>query len=321
MFVCLWFPVTIHGAIHTYFNKQTNGTYHQFYHFEKKSNNITFSDTIEILDNTNIQTYLQILSMSGQPLENTQIRIKTENSTLNQWNEGKLIGQLLTDTEGNTYFWSEAQQTLRLEITKTGYELKILKIETGTINSTKLSPIIIKLQPTNLPFNYNHKLIFPSQFTNRSLNILGTLYAPDTTNITYYTTYYTTPTTVPTNTLGSYPINLTSGLHFNEEGTDNIDLTITIDGTPKTLTINYLDTEDLLTPTNLTSNIAIPLYYILLLLITIVITKVLNNSNAGTHTFLIGGIALSLLATEFLFLTLMCALHYGLRTIKTVISE
>lgn len=305
----------------------------QFYEFNNDFTT-TVSDTLQLLDCSIISCrtlsgYFRAMDYSGSPLKDVIVRARfTPNSTVNTWTDHSLMGQRLTDNEGYTQFYFQDGSEIELTFSKDGYTSIDLLLTLGNDDWSKSEAVTVYMEESNTGSDQNAWLYIQRSFTNRSLDLTGVITAPNRDLVEVTTTYRTSQglgrEVLTESTLDRYSFTLESNTDYSFTTTDDITLQVYLDNSLwKTITISY-DTNDknsLFNFSSLTSTIFNPILFIALIMACVSIGLIFKNHNAGFITFMIGSALISIITTQFLYLSLICALYFGLKQVRKVISE
>lgn len=130
----------------------TNAT--QFYEYINTDEGYEYVEqSLYLIDQEDQIIYLKILDATKQtPIENAYIQVRiAEPINVGSNNPERLIGQRLSDTNGETFIIADTGTTLKLSTIKEGYSTQIITGITEDFNdySTEDNPLVIYLSKTN----------------------------------------------------------------------------------------------------------------------------------------------------------------------------
>lgn len=287
---------------------------------------------MDILAQSDWSGWIQVLDYSSSPLRDVKVRIDA--SYFGAYNGSsvphRLIGQRLTDDEGYAFFYADSRSEVVLTLIKDGYEGQTHLITIGDETLTRTTALTFYLQESAEGVTDNAWIYVQRDFRNRSLDISGQITAIGRNKVEVTTSYRETDALsryhLTGDSLDRYPFTLYSGTDFSLVTSDDITLYIYLDSSLwRTITIEYDEEEKQFQftgiPSEVSATVLNPLLAILLVLISFGFGFLIKNEKTSEIVFKTGGVGLSLVSTQFLWLTSIIVLSVLLKGIHKVISE
>lgn len=329
------------GIINVMFGYNTSPiNYTQTYEFQNDWISAT-TENMYLLDSIDYKNYIKIVDESGNPISNALVKIAfgipEEGSSGYLWRE---MGQRFTGQigiEGMTSFYVDKNSMLSIRITKDGYAPKTIigdEFSKESYTSTLPYTVIMYRQDTVV---YNGIYINLPAWYNTNSSYLGmSVYAPSRTSITYTTNFRELGglgnKTITLDEHKSAKFNLTRGTDYDSSGTDDITITIWVDGTYwRTLQIENLipDESKFNEPAGVDSDKRNGLAFIGLIILVGVLGLLIKGEEEGMGTgaygkvlFMGGAILLNIVfPMEFKGLLFIVLAYFAFTIIKSYILK
>jgi hypothetical protein len=317
------------GYVKAKFGMTSGVNWTQYYEYINDYENHV-DEEIEILQNSDWSAYLQVLDYTNSPIKDVTVRAQYVYTETGNWTSFKLLGQRLTNDEGYTFFIADSSTEVLFTISKDGYAPVEALITIGDESFTKAEALTFYLQKSSNGALGNAWIYVQRDFSNRSLDLSGTITAKGRERVQVQTSYRDNldlsakDITSNCDDYDRCDFTLISGTDFKLSSTDDIILYVYLDNNLwKTLTINYDNSNKnrVLNFSGLESKYLNPLLAILILFLTLMIGLIFRSTDAGTITFFVSSLLAGMISTSFLWLTVVITLYFIFKLIKRVISE
>lgn len=304
------------GQVNLMFNGE-QGNYTQFYEYINDQETYIDED-VYLIDTPDTLAYLKAQDLAGAPIENALIRLYQYKPNSTTYETRELIGQRLTDSNGQTLFVLDSETQVVIITTKEDYTITTQIVNVMELDTTHETPYLITMTPSGSNTISYDSYYIPPTITNTSEDLQVRVYSPDALTLQLTTTYArengTETTQMTEGELSVWTGTLTAGTHYQLGGTSDITVEISKNGAPLiNKTIKYYEhvqPKDFLNlkkadiPTNLYNA------YILTIFLTVIglssFTGIrMNSKTAGATTFLILSLVASLLDPRFLWIVLV----------------
>lgn len=338
------------GLVEVRFGMIEGGNHTQYFEFINTYDD-DINETLEILNASDWYSYFKVTDQANTPLENATIRAEMSwfGITPGQWVYHKLFGQRITRDDGLTFFYADVKSEVMVTVTKDGYAPVQMLITIGDTEWTASNPYIIKMQQVSGISDNAAYYYVPNSYYDASKNIYGFIMAVDKDSVKWTTSHRTSlgmasvDVTYLEDVTYRYPLTLVAGRDFSIGTPNEINLSIYIDNALwKTRTIEYsyyngsyfyteseqgrghnttIHLERDSNTFEIEDSILNPILFILVILLTFSIGAMTKNDNIAETVFKFGSAGLVLISTQFVWLTLLVAVHYVALGLRKVISE
>lgn len=299
----------------------------QYYEYIKTTGQ-HITENIYITDQIDWSVYYQVLDQNERLIENAVIRLEYfyADSGIGTAFANRVLGQRLTNADGQTFFLLDSDIIARVTVTKDGYTPVIFQEAVGDEEWTSSNPRQIILTKSEFGADNQKWDLMPRRFENRSASISGLVMSKGMTTVSYTTAYRisqgesTSDVTTLCNAYDECPITLVSGIDYNPIGNSNITLMLYTDGENwRNVTIVYKDQEEVTDAFKIENtieqkwlNIAL---FIMILTLSVGASLLIRNPNAGLYTFIATGALASIISSSFLWLGLIAVLYFIIKVL------
>lgn len=322
------------GYVHVRFGLVNGVNATQYYDYIN-DNSTHLIDTLQILNQSNWYTFLQVLDNGGNPIKDATIRaFFSLNDAVNPtWSYQRLFGQRLTDDEGLAFFFEDLRSEVKFIVSKNGYVPQEVLMTIGDESFTRASPYKIYLTQSTVATVENAWIYIPASFSNRTQNIPLILTAIGRNKIEFLTSfasdtgYSRTDVTNTCDSLDRCTITLRSGTDFATTGTANISTWIYLDNVLwKNITIPYGDGNFTTivprdTITSIDSDIKNPVAYIIAILIATALGITFKEDKVATTSFKIFILIISFLIPAFMWVSGIFIFSLAAKALRRIVSE
>lgn len=320
------------GYVNILLGTTSNVNWTQYYEYINDYETHVEED-IEILQQSDWSAFFEVLDLSNAPIKDAVVRVTY--SKVNGANTSasfKLLGQRLTADDGFTFFIADSNTELYITVTKDGYDPVNLLLTVGDESFTRDQPFQIYLQRSTDGVLNNAWMYIQRDFSNRSLDLRGTIEAPGRDRVQIQTNYRESlglaalDVTEDCDGFMRCPFTLRSGTDYNFTSSTDIEVSVYLDNTLwRTLTIEYDNSDKTRVFGDVTEDTdpayLNPLLVILMILLPVIAGLIFRSSNVGTNTFLALAVLSGIISSSFLWLTAVVILYLVFRGLQKVISE
>lgn len=295
----------------------TEGNYSQFYEYINDQQTY-ISEEMYLLDQKDTLAYFKIQDLAAAPVQDALIRMYQYKPNSTDYETRELIGQRLSDSNGQTLFVLDSETQVVFTITKDGYGITTKVLNVIELDTSYTEPFLITISPdASNSVGYDSTYV-PPTIQNTSKSITVRAYSPTALSMSVNTDYGEAhgqaDTAMSEGELNVFTATLQPGIHYAEGQESDITVIFTKDSS--FLVNRTIAWQELLERDNFLNiekaNIPEALYnaYIVVIFLIVVMASSftgirMKSNTAGATALLILSIIASLLDPKFLWLVLI----------------
>lgn len=315
------------GNVYVKFNQQgvfgNNTQFYEYYNDQKTA----VQEEISLFHFWNLilkKVWFKVTTLGGSALDDVTVRVygnMTSSYTSRLSFNNELVGQRLTNDDGQTFFYFPKYNVMKVVVSKDGYapESRILTSSELGDYTTKDESYLIKLRESEDSYLGTFIVLYDSKFDNKTQTISGNIYSPSATTIQYSTSHKATLTTLTGDSFDRYPFTLNNNDHFLNTSMSDLTINFYVDGIfwgSRVVKYEPVTKHSIISLPTLNNNTVKALFPLFVMMLALLAQSVIASNNVGFDTFMVLGIIAPFISTSFIPLSIICVLYYLLKSIR-----
>lgn len=314
------------GKVTVLFNYDINN-WTQYYEFIN-TGLFYVAEELELVANDDVSVFLRIEDYLQQPIQYATVRISMVNTSTLTNNTIGLIGQRVTNEEGETFFFTEQTSYVFIQVDKGGYQTKIISFPAQDTSYSETNPYIIRLVETDTINNTRTWGSCQAMFFDRNEEVYCALGVYPGNSLTINTQYNNTQKTLNMSSAGWVIHELLPNADFNNASIEDIIIHLYVNGVyDSNRTIEYFahNVTTIFDPDVMNlqqGNFLNIVILVALLILAFITTQLFNNVDIGFTVFGVGSIVATSLSGIYWVPSVIIGVYFLIRYLsKTFIKN